>query len=357
VYYNRPRRSSTSAGFSFARLDSALAVAVSAHMTLHSSWNKTTDRVVFTFWEPRNKIIPYLKLCQKTWEKNLPDYEIIVLDYSNIDNYLPRGTYDIAFLRQLTLSMQKDAVSVAVLKEYGGVFMDIDTLVLRDLFPIVCRLENTEVVMFGTHLAFLAARPNSYVLAQWVERIQEKLAKVASENSPMVEIPWDYVGNRTLSAVMDEIINSSSFNRMQTKAVDKFTQLATSQPSSGPGFKKILNRLHDSFLARRRRFFFGTVYRKYLSMLDRKKHGYILEAKHYEAKYTNSEAKRLSPEDKYLEFWFENSVGVDTVIQMNPIIVGLHNSWTPQWYKELSEKDVQASDCLLSRTISYILAS
>jgi mannosyltransferase OCH1-like enzyme len=326
-------------------------------MTSHSSWNKMTDRVVFTFWEPRNKIIPYLELCRKTWEKNLQDHTIIVLDYSNINNYLPRGTYDIALLRQLSLPMQKDAISVAVLKEYGGVFMDIDTLVVRDIFPIVCRLENTEVVMFGTHLAFLAARPNSYVLALWLERIQEKLAKIARENSTKVEIPWDYVGNSTLSAVMDEIINSSSFNRMQTKAVDKFTQLINRQPSLGPGFKKILNRLHDSFLWRRRRFAFSTVYRKYLTMLDRKKHSYILEAKHYEAKHTNSEAKRLSPEDKYLKYWFENNVDVDTVIQISPIIVGLHNSWTPQWYKELSEKNVLEYNCLLSRTIHYILAN
>jgi hypothetical protein len=315
-----------------------------------------TDRVVFTFWEPRTKLVPYLELCRRTWEKNLYDYAIVVLDYSNIDDYLPAGTYDMALLRQLTLPQQKDAISVAVLKEHGGVFMDIDTLVFKDLLPIVSRLEDTEVVMFGTHLAFLAARPNSKVFAPWLERIREKMAKIARENITADVIPWDYIGNSTLSAAMDDILNSTSFSRMQALAVDTLTQLANSQPSLGPGFKKTLNRLANSFLIRRRLFAFGTVYRKYVTMLDRVKESYILEARRFETKSANSEAKRLSPEAKYLKFWFENNVDVDTIVQTSPIIVGLHHSWTPQWYKDLSEKNVLENNCLLSKTLHYILA-
>jgi hypothetical protein len=38
------------------------------------------------------------------------------------------------------------------------------------------------------------------------------------------------------------------------------------------------------------------------------------------------------------------------------MVIGLHNSWTPKWYKRLSEKEVLAQDCLLSKTIKHILA-
>jgi hypothetical protein len=32
---------------------------------------------IFTFGEPKENLPAYLKLCMKTWEKFLPDYEII----------------------------------------------------------------------------------------------------------------------------------------------------------------------------------------------------------------------------------------------------------------------------------------
>lgn len=45
---------------------------------------------IFTFWEPSKHIPSYIKLCMQTWTKFLPDYEIVVLDYSNLDEYLSK---------------------------------------------------------------------------------------------------------------------------------------------------------------------------------------------------------------------------------------------------------------------------
>ena len=42
----------------------------------------------------------------------------------------------ISLLKKFKLMTQKDAVMVAVLEEHGGIFMDADTIVLRDLNPI-----------------------------------------------------------------------------------------------------------------------------------------------------------------------------------------------------------------------------
>ena len=49
---------------------------------------------IFTFWEPNSTISPYLKLCLKTWKKYLPDYEIIVLNYSNLFEWIEKDTFD-----------------------------------------------------------------------------------------------------------------------------------------------------------------------------------------------------------------------------------------------------------------------
>lgn len=313
-------------------------------------WREMTDRVVFTFWEPRGEMIPYLQLCLETWKRNLSKYEIVVLDYSNIDDYIPEGTYDLAALKRLTLPTQKDAISVATLMEHGGVFMDVDTLAFGDLAPIFRRLEDTEVVMFAAHLAFLAARPHARVLGIWLEKIQARLAKIAKGITPAAGLPWDYIGNRTLAEAMDEIINRSAFNRMQTKAAAGLTRLLSRQGSSA-GIERMPGRLEQSFLARRRHLAFATLYRKYLTVLDRKKTGYILEARG-----AGSNAKPRDSARTYVDFWFKGSGDLDAVIGAGSAIVGLHNSWTPQWYKEMSGDDVLKNGCLLSRTIKYILS-
>lgn len=316
-----------------------------------------TDRRIFTFWEPKDRIVPYLELCLKTWEKNLGDYAIVVLDYSNIDDYIPKGTLDLASLRRLSLPMQKDAVSAAVLVQHGGVFMDVDTLVFRDLSPILRLLANSELVMFGTHLGFLAARPGSMVLTLWLARIREKLAKLAAANGAQVELPWDYVGNSALSAAMDDLINRPAFNRMQTQAVDTLARFVNGHPAAGPGVKRIVNRVHASFVGRRRRLAFDTVYRRHLAALDRVKSGFIVEAKYYAAGSKQPRETRLGPEAMYRKFWFEDDVDVDAVIQTDPIIAGLHHSWTPQWYQEFSRQAVLENGCLLSKTLRYLLAN
>ena len=47
------------------------------------------NNYIFTFWEPKEKMPAYLKLCMKTWKKYLPDYEIIQLNFDNLSEYLP----------------------------------------------------------------------------------------------------------------------------------------------------------------------------------------------------------------------------------------------------------------------------
>jgi hypothetical protein len=83
-------------------------------------------------------------------------------------------------------------------------------------------------------------------------------------------------------------------------------------------------------------------------MLDRSKYGFIPEVAHYKTNY-------MDDRGKYLKYWFAYDLDVDTVTRRDQMIIGLHNSWTPKWYKELSEKQVLENDCLLSKTLRHIL--
>jgi hypothetical protein len=193
--------------------------------------------------------------------------------------------------------------------------------------------------MIGTHMAFIAAKPNSHFLTLWLVKIQEKLSKLGAKSN----LPWDYIGNSTLNAALDEMLHPSSLYHMQSESCRRLGYLAMRIPQAG----RLLNQLCAGF-RRRRKHELNTLYAKYLASLDREKYSYILEAREYVG-------QNLGPEAEYVKFWFEGNLDLDAVWGREPILVGLHNSWTPAWYRELSERQVLENPCLLSRTLHRLL--
>ncbi|MFA5322832.1 MAG: capsular polysaccharide synthesis protein [Smithella sp.] len=316
--------------------------------------NMKAKKTIFSFWEPKGNMTPYLELCRKTWERNLPDYEIIFLDYSNLGHYLPEGVYDINIFRKLTFMMQKDAVMVAVLKEHGGVFMDADTLVTGEIAPLLRMLRHTEVIMFSAHMAFVAAQPGSYLLTLWYKKIQQKLnfLKEEKDGAPQFQ-QWDFIGNSSLADVMDEMIGTLGFfHRIPKNVSDKFVsaymKITNHQKLLTPCLKELINRLGSSLARRKREFYFRHVFKHHLTMLDRLEYGFIPEALYFKSKI-------MTPEEKYRKFWFDNSIDIKDIFGPHQVVIGLHHSWIPRWYKELSEKGVLADESLLSRTLKHLL--
>jgi mannosyltransferase OCH1-like enzyme len=85
---------------------------------------------IFTFGEPEAALPGYLRLCLRTWRRFLPDYEIVVLNYSNLDQWLGKDCYDASMYKNFSLPKQAYAVRCAVLKRWGGVWFDTDTFTL-----------------------------------------------------------------------------------------------------------------------------------------------------------------------------------------------------------------------------------
>jgi len=312
----------------------------------------STDKTIFSFWEPREKLTPYLELCRKTWQVNLPGYEIVTLDYSNIHDFIDKDVYDLSTLMKLTLPMQKDAIMVAVLNVHGGLFMDIDTLVLKDITPILGKLDHSEVIMFNTHIAFIASRANSLILSLWLNGIQKKLLSLQKMDKTD-EIPWDYVGNSVLTDVLEEMIKTISIerflqNQFFQKAYQSVIRIFRWEQKQNSWFLAVLKKFRISFHAKRRTFYFRTMLKKYLNMLDRDKYGFVLEARQYRT-------KRMTAAEKYIKFWFEDNLSIEEILHPPPIIIGLHNSWTPEWYKELPKQDILKKDCPLSKILKHIL--
>ena len=259
---------------------------------------------IFTFWEPIERMPGYIKLCIKTWKKFLPLYDIRILDYKNIKDYLGQSLFENLICKNMTLPKQADAIRVALLNKYRGIWMDADTIVLNGEF--LQELKSFELAMFGDekiktqNIGFIYSSGNSSILKKWLKEIiyNVQIYKQYSEKNRLNLVidnawkkmnSWDYLGNGILKNV-----TSKQFCR-----------------------------------------------------LDRQKMNTLPEIRFFE----NSSLDLIQP---YKQFYFR-SRDPEIILNKSKSVVMLHNSWTPVKYKLMSEKQFLNQDILLSRLLAYIL--
>lgn len=263
---------------------------------------------IFTFWEPKNKIPAYIQLCIKTWYKFLPDYEIKILDYDNIKDYLDKKTLRKILCKKMTLPKQADCLRVALLYKYGGIWLDADTLITSNNFRQF--LIGNKCSMIGTHksvhLAFISTnKPKNPFITKWLISIKRrvKLFKIFSL-SPVKHIfrkyynkinNWDYVGNAVINPLLEK-------QKSNLHIIDK--NFVNALPERNYNLNK-----NDSVI------------------------------------------------EQYQKFYFMSNSFIDLgkLLSSNKGIILLHNSWTPQKYKDMSKEEFLTTDTLLAKLLIKIL--
>ncbi|PZT47648.1 hypothetical protein B6S12_07910 [Helicobacter valdiviensis] len=259
-------------------------------------------KIIWTFWEPRDRMPAYLKLCMKTWEKFLPEYEIIVLDYLNLYDFLPKKFYDESLYQNFSLAKQADAIRAAILYLHGGVWLDTDTIITSS--KIKYFFENTSSFsLFSRHIGAIKAKKDSVVCFEWAKECQKRIliyknAKQESRNLKEYEVYY-YLGNGPLNLSID-------------KYVDKDGEI---------------------------------------KVFDRVKNKVIMEAFWRQC---NKQKERPAKED-YVEFYFLGDYS-EFFIDNEYGMVMLHNSYTPYSYKELSVEEFLLCKNTLSSIFLKILS-
>lgn len=154
---------------------------------------------VYTFWEPREKIPFYLQLCMETWKKFLPNATIIVLDYKNINQFIDVRELGLnLFSGRFPLMLVADAIRVELLAKRGGVWLDVDTIILsQDAEKYFQPDEKHRTVFFGnpetrnTRICFINTPPAAMCMNLWREFIREKIWNVNDKTA----INWNFFGN------------------------------------------------------------------------------------------------------------------------------------------------------------------
>lgn len=247
------------------------------------------NKTIYTFWEPRGSISAYLNLCMKTWEPHICGIDHVILDYSNLFEFIPKDSIDINKIKHLSLAVQKDAFQAAVLKYNGGVFLDADMILVNDINPLFQYLDKFQVVTFSSHLAFMMAKPNSPFLNDWYDEVLKKIEALPTNHT---DVEWDYFGN--------QIVN-----------------------------EKFKNRIYNT------------------CQLDKHVYGFTPEVNYF---FNYGDVMKM-----YGEFWFSRFIDTEEVFFEKQSIIALHNSWTPERYRNLAESEILAHPSLLSRTLALIL--
>lgn len=109
-----------------------------------------TPPTIWLYWEnkPNTPKPEYITLCHLTIQYHCNNnFNIIQLNEKTIYKYLPNLRKDI---NKLLIAQKTDYIRVALLHKYGGIWIDSDTIVMKNLMPIMDKLNSGyDYVGFG----------------------------------------------------------------------------------------------------------------------------------------------------------------------------------------------------------------
>ena len=246
----------------------------------------------------------YLKLCIKTWKMFLPEYEIEILNYEKVKEYLGEDLLSKILCNNLSLFVQADAIRVAILNKFGGIWMDADNIISNHEF--ISSIHKSGLTMIRDakrknfhHIGFISSSNNSKILKQWLEQIINKvkycnnICQKSVFNHNNFKKRWNYLGNSIIDPILKNIKNKQYY----------------------PLFTDKINVFPENI------YFNNTNLRNF---------------------------------QKYRMFYFRRG-DPQEIIKTTKGLILLHNSWTPWRYKTMSEKTFLNQDILLSKLLSQIL--
>lgn len=131
---------------------------------------------------------PIIELCNKTVMINCTNsFDVVKLNKNNISEYLPEIEEYQESVDKLQIAHKVDLYRIMLLYKYGGLYIDADTIVLRDPIEIIQKLDRYDYVGFGCtgqkclngymkpSNGILASRPNTYLFGNILMNMLNKI--------------------------------------------------------------------------------------------------------------------------------------------------------------------------------------
>ena len=156
------------------------------------NFSNTTERkpYIFTYWDNvYYKTMPsFIKLCIDSMYKHCKDnFNIVVLDKDKIKQYITINDIIQKKLNKLKIYHKTDYYRFMLLQKYGGIWLDADTLVMRNLQPIINKLIKYDFIGFGCtgnickngryvpSNGVLASKKNGIIISKIAQLANEKI--------------------------------------------------------------------------------------------------------------------------------------------------------------------------------------
>lgn len=178
------------AGFAVRPLKEDHASALQASARVSSASKRKHGKYIWAFFEYPTGPGPWVELTMRTWQKHAPDWEIMRVNDSNIKWYVPDLPDE--FYRVPYNAAKSDIVRASVLYHHGGVYMDTDFMLMRDLSPVEELLKTGDVVGYRSEgfpdlganrcgddfsSNFMAANAHNKFSETWWKNIKLKLTR------------------------------------------------------------------------------------------------------------------------------------------------------------------------------------
>jgi len=264
---------------------------------------------VFTFWEPKENVPGYIRLCMETWKSCLPGYETVLLDYDSLGDWLTADEQNEVLCRKMTLAMQSDCIRCAVLKKHGGIWMDADTILTKPLdhrfsaadCAIVARRQDGHLVHYAAYIN--AAKPEAKFLVDWHRALVPRVAKAERFRSN-----WFL----------------RTFRRQEWKLIRRWNYCVNA----------IIDPMADT--------------------ADPKDYAWIDKNVLFAVPEEELMSTGLNAVEAYQKYWFEPG-GTDDVMNRCAGIIMLHNSFTPDRIRAMSADAFLKTDTRLAALLKRLI--
>lgn len=158
------------------------------------------NRSVYLYWiGPKYTLLMVLEKLIQLHSNNGQNYKVILITPENIREYI---TIPDCFYK-LSASDQADYVRINVICEYGGIWLDMDTIVMNNLdslFKIMdtkegfLMLENNTILVAGV----FGSRPHTKFMEEWKKRANNIVVGKAGN------VTWGEISSKAMMAIWKE---------------------------------------------------------------------------------------------------------------------------------------------------------
>lgn len=154
----------------------------------------TGSKVLWGYWHMgRENLPPFCELCVRTWEARHPGWTVVILSDSSFKTYVSPSDLPSTF-ESLKVQHRSDIVRFAVLRRYGGVYLDVSTVCMKSFNDIWENPGDAEVMLAmpgwldcGTKIVnnaiIMALKPHT----PYIRRLQQRVLSYAESPCTTLE--------------------------------------------------------------------------------------------------------------------------------------------------------------------------